>query len=86
MVADKMSAISKEHQVISITHLPQIASHADSHYLIEKSVKDKHTFTDIRKLNNEESVNELARMLGGTVITDAALDNARELKRLAGKE
>ena len=86
MVADKMSAISKEHQVISITHLPQIASHADSHYLIEKSVKDKHTFTDIRKLNKEESVNELARMLGGTVITDAALDNARELKRLAGKE
>ena len=86
MVADKMSSISKEHQVISITHLPQIASHADSHYLIEKSVKDNHTFTDIRKLNKEDSVNELARMLGGTVITDAALDNARELKRLAGKE
>ena len=86
MVADKMSAISKEHQVISITHLPQIASHADSHYLIEKSVKDNHTFTDIRKLNKDESVNELARMLGGTVITEAALDNARELKRLAGKE
>ena len=86
MVADKMSAISKEHQVISITHLPQIASHADSHYLIEKSVKDKHTFTDIRKLNKDESVNELARMLGGTVITEAALDNARELKKLAGKE
>ena len=86
MVADKMSAISREHQVISITHLPQIASHADSHYLIEKSVKDKHTFTDIRKLNKEESVNELARMLGGTVITEAALDNARELKKLAGKE
>ena len=86
MVADKMSAISLEHQVICITHLPQIASHGDNHYLIEKQVKDNHTFTDIRKLNNDESVNELARMLGGTVITEAALDNARELKKLAGKE
>jgi DNA repair protein RecN (Recombination protein N) len=81
-----MSAISLEHQVICITHLPQIASHGDNHYLIEKQVKDNHTFTDIRKLNNDESVNELARMLGGTVITEAALDNARELKKLAGKE
>lgn len=86
MVADKMSAISLEHQVICITHLPQIASHGDNHYLIEKQVKDNHTFTDIRKLNNDESVNELARMLGGTVITEAALDNARELKKLAGRE
>ena len=86
MVADKMSAISDEHQVICITHLPQIASHGDNHYLIEKQVKDNHTFTDIRKLNTEESVNELARMLGGTVITEAALSNARELKKLAGKE
>lgn len=86
MVADKMSAISNEHQVICITHLPQIASHGDNHYLIEKQVKDNHTFTDIRKLNTEESVNELARMLGGTVITEAALSNARELKKLAGKE
>lgn len=86
MVADKMSAISNEHQVICITHLPQIASHGDNHYLIEKQVKDNHTFTDIRKLNIEESVNELARMLGGTVITEAALSNARELKKLAGKE
>lgn len=86
MVANKMSAISREHQVICITHLPQIASHGDNHYLIEKQVKDNHTITDIRKLNKDETVNELARMLGGTVITDAALDNARELRKLAGKE
>ena len=85
MVADKMSTISMEHQVICITHLPQIASHADRHYLIEKAVKNSHTFTDIRKLNENESVEELARMLGSTVITEAALDNARELKKLAGK-
>lgn len=85
MVADKMSVISGEHQVICITHLPQIASHADRHYLIEKAVKNSHTFTDIRKLDDDESVEELARMLGSTVITEAALDNARELKNLAGK-
>ena len=85
MVADKMSVISGEHQVICITHLPQIASHADRHYLIEKAVKNSHTFTEIRRLSQEESVEELARMLGSTVITEAALDNARELKRLAGK-
>ncbi len=85
MVADKMSVISKEHQVICITHLPQIASHADRHYLIEKNVKAGHTTTDIRRLNDVESVEELARMLGSTSITEAALDNARELKRLAGK-
>lgn len=85
MVADKMSVISKEHQVICITHLPQIASHADSHYLIEKNVKKGKTITEIRHLNEDESVEELARMLGGTTITEAALDNARELKRLAKK-
>lgn len=85
MVADKMSVISAEHQVICITHLPQIASHADRHYLIEKNVKDSHTYTDIRRLSDEESVTELARMLGGTVITEAVLSNARELKKLAGK-
>lgn len=85
MVADKMSVISSRHQVICITHLPQIAAHADRHYLIEKNVKNNHTFTDIRRLNEEESVEELARMLGSTVITEATLDNARELKNLAGK-
>ena len=85
-VAKKLYDVSDGKQVICVTHLAQIAAAAEGHFLIEKSVKDKHTFTDIRKLNKEESVNELARMLGGTVITDAALDNARELKRLAGKE
>ncbi len=85
MVADKMSVISGEHQVICITHLPQIASHADRHYLIEKNVKNGHTTTDIRRLSDDESIEELARMLGSTTITEAALDNARELKKLAGK-
>lgn len=85
MVADKMSHISCDHQVICITHLPQIASHADAHFIIEKNVINGNTVTDIRLLDKENSINELARMLGGTVITEAALDNARELKKLAGK-
>lgn len=85
MVADKMSYISSDHQVICITHLPQIASHADAHYVIEKNVNNGNTTTDIRLLTNEESIEELARMLGGTVVTEAALDNARELKKLAGR-
>lgn len=85
MVADKMSSISGEHQVICITHLPQIAAYADAHFVIEKNVINGNTTTDIRLLDEDTSVGELARMLGGTVITDAALDNARELKKLAGK-
>ncbi len=85
MVADKMNSISTEHQVICITHLPQIAAYADEHFVIEKNVTNGITTTDIHLLDEEASVNELARMLGGTVITDAALDNARELKKLAGK-
>lgn len=85
MVADKMSHISQNHQVICITHLPQIASHADAHFVIEKNVNNGNTTTDIRLLDDEKSVEELARMLGGTVVTEAALDNARELKKLAGK-
>ncbi len=85
MVADKMNSISTEHQVICITHLPQIAAYADEHFVIEKNVTNGSTTTDIHLLDEEASVNELARMLGGTVMTDAALDNARELKKLAGK-
>ncbi len=80
-VATKMNELSKGHQLICITHLPQIASMADTHFLIEKSVNDGRTITGIRKLDDEGSVNELARMLGGEDITEAALNNAREMKK-----
>lgn len=82
-VSEKMAVIGKEHQVICITHLSQIAAMADSHYLIEKKVEGEDTTTSIRRLNERESVEELARILGGAKITDAVLENAREMKELA---
>ena len=83
MVSVKLSRISKKRQVICITHLPQIASMADAHFLIEKNVKDNVTKTNIVPLSYDESVNELARMLGGAAITEAVITNAKEMKQLA---
>lgn len=82
-VSEKMAVIGKTHQVICITHLAQIAAQADAHYLIEKTVEEGKTHTDIRQLSDKESVEELARILGGAKITDAVLENAREMKELA---
>lgn len=80
LVADRMSEIAKSHQVIAVTHLPQIASHADTHFLIEKTAVTDHTSTSVRSLSYDESVEELARMLAGDKITEAVRINARELK------
>ena len=82
-VSEKLSAVAGKHQVICITHLPQIAAMADCHFLIEKSVEHQSTVSHITRLGEEESVQELARMLGGTTITKAVMDNAREMKLLA---
>lgn len=83
MVSEKMNVIAQDHQIICITHLPQIAAMADTHFLIEKQAKKKHTETTIRKLNPEESITELGRMLGGVKITDTVLKSAKEMKDLA---
>lgn len=85
-VSEKLSWIGKTHQVLCITHLPQIASMADNHFMIEKQIVDQKTLTTISQLQEEESVRELARLLGGVQITDAVLENARELKSLAGHQ
>ncbi|MBR1571593.1 MAG: DNA repair protein RecN [Lachnospiraceae bacterium] len=82
-VSEKLKMVSKGHQVICITHLPQIAAMADRHYLIEKSVLDGSTISSIQALDYHDSVKELARMLGGAEITQTVLDNAREMKDLA---
>ena len=82
-VADRMSDIAKDKQVICITHLPQIASHADAHFLIEKSVEGSHTATSVSVLAGEEKIEEVARMLAGETITDAVRENAREMIRAA---
>lgn len=84
-VSEKMGILGKGHQLICITHLPQIAAMADTHFVIEKRVEDNRSITRIRELGQEESVEELARMLGGDVITESALKNAEEMKELAGK-
>lgn len=84
-VAEKMAVISRSHQVISITHLPQIAAMADSHYLIEKSADEGKTVTRIVRLNDEKSTEEIARLLGGVTITEAVMSNAREMKQMAEK-
>lgn len=84
-VSEKLSYIAKSHQVICITHLPQIAAMADSHFEIAKSTSDGRTATTIRVLERGESVEELARLLGGARITDAVLKNALEMKDLADR-
>lgn len=82
-VSEKLKEISRTHQAICITHLPQIASMADSHFEIAKSIKGKETVTNIRRLGREESIDELARLLGGAEITEAVRKNAKEMKELA---
>lgn len=82
-VSEKMAVIAANHQVLCITHLAQIASMADNHYLIEKSVQNQATETTIRELNRDESIEELARILGGARITDLTLQSAREMKEMA---
>lgn len=82
-VSEKLAYIAGNHQVICITHLPQIAAMADSHYEIAKTVEEGRTATSIHPLSGEEVVEELARLLGGAEITEAVRANAREMKRLA---
>lgn len=85
MVAQKIHTIAKSHQVICITHLPQIAAMANHHYLIEKKVVDEKTITNISYLSKEDEIKELARLIGGVEITDTVMQSAKEMKELAGK-
>lgn len=82
-VSEKLGRLSQNHQIICITHLAQIASMADTHFLIEKGLKEERTVTDIRKLSEEESLKELARLLGSGELTQAVMENAREMKQTA---
>ena len=84
-VSEKLAVIAACHQVLCITHLPQIAAMADQHFLIEKTIDQNITKTRIFPLEEEASVHELARILGGVEITESVLSNAREMKELARK-
>lgn len=82
-VSEKLAVLRNRHQVICITHLPQIAAMADAHYEIEKKVLDEKTKTSIRRLSEEESIREIGRLLGTDQVTETVLQNAAEMKELA---
>ncbi len=84
-VAEKLAKISKNHQVICISHLAQIAAMADYHYLIEKKSEKNTTITGICQLDREQSVKELVRMNGDGTVTSAAISHAVELKDMADR-
>lgn len=86
LVGEKIKEISKTHQVIAISHLPQIVALADSHFSIYKSSEDNTTITRVSKLSFEERIRELARMLGGATITDTTLRHAQEMLEMTNKE
>ncbi len=81
-VAEKLAQVAKHHQVLCITHLPQIAAMADTHYGITKSLSDSEAITEIQRLDDCESVDELARMLGGAEITENTRNSAREMQEM----
>ncbi len=82
-VAEKMFLISKKHQVFCVTHLPQIATMADTNYLIEKQWTSDTTFTKVKRLGKEEVEFEIARMIGGSEVTRLTIENAKEMLDLA---
>ncbi|MBZ4662393.1 MAG: recN [Caloramator sp.] len=82
-VAEKMVLISKKHQILCVTHLPQIASMGDKHFKIQKIVSENKTITLVNDLQNQDRIDELARMLGGAIVTELTKTNAKEILILA---
>ena len=85
MAAEKMARVARHHQVLCITHLPQIAAMADTHYGITKELTDQEAITNIEALSREESVDELARLIGGASITDNTRASAAEMKEMCDR-
>ncbi len=82
-VSEKLGVLSKDHQILCITHLPQIAAMNTTHFVIQKNVSNNRTVTTITRMNEDESIGELARLLGMDNVTDAVLDNAKEMRKTA---
>ena len=82
-VAEKMYEFSVKHQVFCISHLPQIASMSDNHYFVYKEVVNRKTSSKVKKINEKEKIEELAKMLGGVELTEGTLLNAKEMVALA---
>ena len=85
-MAQIMQEMGNRMQVISITHLPQIAARGVAHYFVYKKEGEETTSSHIRRLSHEERINELAHMLSGATVTDAAFNNAKELLKEYGTE
>jgi DNA repair protein RecN (Recombination protein N) len=79
MVGRRLQELARKHQVICITHLPQIAAYGDHHFLVEKEFKKGQTKTGIRELSGDHRVQEIARMMGGETITEKTLERAEEM-------
>jgi DNA repair protein RecN (Recombination protein N) len=85
-VGESMYNLARYHQIITITHLPQIAALGDTHFKVEKVVEDEETKTQIRRLDPQEQAAQVATLISGTDITDAALESARELMATGERE
>ena len=85
MVGKRLKDLSKKHQVICITHLPQIAVYGDHHFLVEKIQGKQATRTMIKKISKTDRVNEIARMLGGAAITEKTILRSEEMLHNAEK-
>ncbi|HVR71907.1 MAG TPA: DNA repair protein RecN [Vicinamibacteria bacterium] len=85
VVGRKLRAMAERHQVVCVTHLPQIASMADTHYVVRKRTERGRTLTELQRLDDGERVEEVARMLGGETVTDTARRHAREMVRQAAR-
>jgi DNA repair protein RecN (Recombination protein N) len=79
VVGKKLHALSRRHQVLCVTHLPQIACFADAHHFVSKKVKDGRTISNVQRLEGDEITDEIARMLGGVRITSRTRAHAREM-------
>ena len=79
VVGRRLCSLGAAFQVLCITHLPQVAAHADTHFLIQKQVEQGRTHTRVSRLTPERRVDELARMLAGTSVSDAVRASAREM-------
>lgn len=82
VVGEKLHNIAKKKQILCITHLPQIAANADTHFCIEKNTDGNRTYTTITRLEDNESINEIARLIAGSNITDTTIEHAKEIVNL----
>lgn len=83
VVGEKLHNIAKKKQILCITHLPQIAANADTHFCISKNTDGSRTYTTIKKLEDKESINEIARLIAGSNITEKTMEHATEIIELA---